>query len=165
MGNCNLSETGRNKVEIVFNILAYSNKSKCLWELSRDIQAHSKTCLIPVYSESWHIQDPWYIKHPGTFGNLEYSKLWYIENPGIFWYNLELYNIQNPGILRIVECSAPWHIQNASIFRTLVYSKPWYNQNPVIFRTLTYLETCSQAYLQPSRTSSTERFKKITNFF
>ena len=173
MGNCDLSKTGRNKVEIVFNILAYSNKTKYLQELSRDIQAHSKTCLIPVYSESWHIQDPWYIKDPGTFGNLKYSKLWYIENPGIFknliysepWYNLEPYNIQNPGIFRIVECSAPWHIQNASIFRTLVYSKPWYNQNPVIFRTLTYLETCSQAYLQPCRTSSIERFKKITNFF
>ena len=94
--------------------------------------------------------------NPGIFKNLIYSEP---------WYNLEPYNIQNPGIFRIVECSAPWHIQNASIFRTLVYSKPWYNQNPVIFRTLTYLETCSQAYLQPYQTSSIECFKKITEFF
>ena len=120
MEKCNLSETGRNKVELVFNILGYSDISEHIQELSTDIQAHSEACVTLVYSEPWNIEDP------GIFRILTSSKPWHI---------------QNPRILRNQSYSAPCYIQNAGIFRTLVYSEPWNIQNPGIFRTLRYLKT------------------------
>ena len=66
MANCNLSETGRNKVELVLNILAYSN-IKHIQKLSRDIQTHSEACVALLYLEALHIQNPWYIQNPGIF--------------------------------------------------------------------------------------------------
>ena len=120
MEKCNLSETGRNKVELVFNILRYSDISGHIQELSTDIQTHSEACVTWVYSEPWNIEDP------GIFRILTSSKPWHI---------------QNPRILRNQSYSAPCYIQNAGIFRTLVYSEPWNFRNSGIFRTLRYLKT------------------------
>ena len=55
------SETGRSKIELVLNILAYSNIIRHIQELSRDIQTHSEAWVILVYSE------PWYIQNSGIF--------------------------------------------------------------------------------------------------
>ena len=78
MRNSDLSETARNKVELVFNILEYSDIIMPIWELSRDIQAYSEACVTPVYSKSWYIQNH------GIFRTLAYSEPWCIQNPGMF---------------------------------------------------------------------------------
>ena len=50
-----ISKTSRNKVELVFNILAYSDIIRYIQDLPRDIQTHSEACVTLVYSEAWHI--------------------------------------------------------------------------------------------------------------
>ena len=97
MVNSNVSDTGSNKVKLVFNILAYSDIIRHIQDLSRDIQAQSEVCVTPVYSK------PWYIQNPGLFRTLAYSEPW---------------NIQNPIIFKTLAYSEPWYIQ------TLVYSEP-----------------------------------------
>ena len=58
MANCELSESGSVKVELVFNILLYSDITMHIWELSRDIQEHSETVYVTlVYSKPWYIQN------------------------------------------------------------------------------------------------------------
>ena len=97
---CDLSETGRSKVELLFSIVEYSGIIRHIQKLSRDIQTHLEACVTSVYSEP-------------IFRTLAYSELWYIRNPGIF---------------RNLTYSESWHIQNTGIFRTraifrsLVYS-------------------------------------------
>ena len=48
MRHCDLSEIGRNKVELVFNILAYSDIIKHIQDLSRDIQTYLAACVTLV---------------------------------------------------------------------------------------------------------------------
>ena len=55
MANCDLSDTTRNKIKLVFNILAFSDMIKSILELSSDIQAHSLAFVNPVYSKPWQI--------------------------------------------------------------------------------------------------------------
>ena len=55
MVNFVISETGRNNVELVFNILAYSDLIRHIQELSSDIQALSEAYVTLVYSEPWYI--------------------------------------------------------------------------------------------------------------
>ena len=55
MANFVISETGRNNVELVFNILAYSDLIRHIQELSSDIQALSEAYVTLVYSEPWYI--------------------------------------------------------------------------------------------------------------
>ena len=131
--NSDLQENGRNKIELLFNILAYSVITRHIQEVSRDITAHSEACVTPVHSE------PWYIQNPGIFWNLAYSEPWYIY-------------IQYPGIFRILFStlvpSESWYIQNYGKFTTRA-----------IFRTLVY--SGSQAYWQPCQTYAIEAFIKI----
>ena len=63
MANCDLSETSRSKVKLVFKILPYSDIIKHIKELSMDIQTHSEGWVILVYSD------------PGIFGNMANSEL------------------------------------------------------------------------------------------
>ena len=70
MASCNLSETDRNKVELVLNILAYSNIIKHFQELSRDIQTHSEACVTLVYSESEPYPEHWYIQDLNEYSQL-----------------------------------------------------------------------------------------------
>ena len=65
--NFNLSETGRNKVELALNILAYSNIIRHIQELPRDIQTHSEPCVTLVYSEPWYIQNQSHIQNTAIF--------------------------------------------------------------------------------------------------
>ena len=51
MENSFLSEAGRNNIELVLNIFAFSDINKHIEELSRDIQIHSEACVTLVYSE------------------------------------------------------------------------------------------------------------------
>ena len=132
MANCYLSETGHNKVNLMSNILAYSEKIRHIMELSRDIQTHSEGCVTPVCPEPWNIQNL------GIFRILAYSKHIPIQNPAMFrtlGYS-ETWYIQNFGIFRTVVYSELWHMQNLGIFGTLAYSETWYIQNFRIFRTL-----------------------------
>ena len=116
MANSDLQENGRNKVELLFNILAYSVITRHIQEVSRDITAHSEACVTPVHSE------PWYIQNHDKFWNLAYSEPWYIY-------------IQYPGILRILAYLVPWCLQNPGIYRTKEslqpepYSELWYIQD------------------------------------
>ena len=79
MANCNLSETGRNKIELVLNIVAYSNYPG----IFRHIQK-------PVW--------PWYIQNPCIFRTLIYSEPCYIQNQShiqnthIFKTTMNIYN-------------------------------------------------------------------------
>ena len=82
----------------------YSEIIRHFQELLRDIQAHSEACVTLIYSEPWHIQNPY------IFGTLIYSEFWYIQNPGIFrtlsysetdpysecWYIQDCKYIHNP---------------------------------------------------------------------
>ena len=133
MANSDLQENGRNKVELLFNILAYSVITRHIQEVSRDITAHSEACVTPVHSE------PWYIQNPGIFRTLAYSEPWYIQNHDKFWnltYSEPWYiYIQYPGILRILAYLVPWCLQNPGIYRTKEslqpepYSELWYIQD------------------------------------
>ena len=67
ISNFNLSQTGRNKVELALNILAYSNIINHIQEWSRDIQTHSEPCVTLVYSESWYIQNQSHLQNTGIF--------------------------------------------------------------------------------------------------
>ena len=89
MANFDLHETGRNKVDLVFNILAHSDIIKYFQNLSRNIKAHSEACVTPVYSKSWYTQKP------RVFRTLTYS---------------EPLHIQNFGIFRTLAYSEPWYI-------------------------------------------------------
>ena len=82
MGNCNLSETGCNKIKLLFSILASSDIIRYIQELTRDIQTHSEVCVTLVYSE------PWYIQNPGIFRSLAYSGASHLQNPGILGWQL-----------------------------------------------------------------------------
>ena len=106
MANSDLQETGPNKVELVFNILAYSVITRHIQEVSRDITAHSEACVTPVYSE------PWYIQNPGIFRTMTYAETWNIQNPDITLVPWEPWYIQNHGMFII-----------RAIFRTLEYSE------------------------------------------
>ena len=123
IANCNLSETGRNKVELVLNILVYSDIIRHIQELSRDIiQIHSESCVILLYSESLHIQNP------GIFRSLIYLEPCHIQNQS---------HIQNPGIFR-----------TSNIFRTLSNhncDRVFYKNNANSF--LHYLQICQTATL------------------
>ena len=112
--NSDLHETGRNNVELVSNILAYSVITRHIQEVFGDITAHSEACVTPVHSE------PWYIQNPGIFKTLVYSEPWHIQKLGIFRTLVYLvpWHIQNPGIYRILACLEPE-----------AYSEPWYIQN------------------------------------
>ena len=103
MANCYLSETGHNKVELVFNILTYSDVIRHIKDLSRNIQTHSKGYVTPVYSETLNIQKP------GIFTTLAHSVSCHIQKPGIF---------------RTLVYSEHWLIQKPGIFRSLAYSEP-----------------------------------------
>ena len=67
----------------------------------------------------------------------------------------------DPGILKTVVYSEPWHIQNQKhiqnpgMFTTLVYSEPMYIQNAGIFKIRGIFELC--------QTSTMKRFAKIVN--
>ena len=82
---------------------AYSKKIRHFQELLRDIQAHLEARVTLVYSEPWHIQNPY------IFGTLVYSEFWYIQNPAIF---------KTRPIFRSLVYSEPdpysehWYIQN-----------------------------------------------------
>ena len=80
MANSNLSETGRNKVELVLNILAYSNIIRHIQELSRDIQTHSEACITLVYSEPLHIQNPDIFRTLVYSESGPYPEHWYIQD-------------------------------------------------------------------------------------
>ena len=56
----------------------YSKIIRHFQELLRDIQAHLEARVTLVYSEPWHIQNPY------IFGTLVYSEFWCIQNPTIF---------------------------------------------------------------------------------
>ena len=76
--NRDLSETTRNNIKLVFNILAFSDIIRYIEELSSDIKEHSVACLNPVYWNSWQIQKA------GIFRTLPYSETWYIQNPAVY---------------------------------------------------------------------------------
>ena len=78
MENSFLSEAGRNNVELVLNIFAFSDINKHIEELSRDIQIHSEACVTLVYSEPWHNQNPCISR------NLEYLEPGDFQNTGTF---------------------------------------------------------------------------------
>ena len=67
MVNSEINETGHNKVELVFNILAYSDIIRHFQEWSRDIKAHSEVCVTPVYSEPWYVQNPGILRTSSIF--------------------------------------------------------------------------------------------------
>ena len=77
MTNGKLSETIRDNIKLVFNILAQSHIIKRIYELFRDIQVHSEASVNPVYSEPSHI------RNYSIFTTLKYSEHWYVDNPGI----------------------------------------------------------------------------------
>ena len=74
------SETGRSKIELVLNILAYSNIIRHIQELSRDIQTHSESCVILVYSEPLHIQNPGIFRILACSESEPYQEHWYIQD-------------------------------------------------------------------------------------
>ena len=84
---------------------AYSKIIRHSQELLRDIQAHLKARVTLVYSEPWHIQNPY------IFGTLVYSEPCHIQNET---------HIQKPSIFR-----------TRPIFRTLVYSRSQVYHNPL----------------------------------
>ena len=57
MANYNLSETSRNKVDLLFNILAYSDKARHILELCRGIHVLKEPYVTLIYSESCYIQN------------------------------------------------------------------------------------------------------------
>ena len=93
MTNGDLSETIRDNIKLVFNILAQSHIIKHIQKLSRNIQVHSVDSVNPVYSEPSHIRTY------SIFTILKYSQHLYVENPGI---------------VRTLVYTEPWHIQKRS---------------------------------------------------
>ena len=73
MANSEIHEIGHNKIELVFNILLYSDKITHIQEWSRDIKTHSEVCVTPEYSEPWYIQDLKHIHNHVKY--LQYSVL------------------------------------------------------------------------------------------
>ena len=67
MANSEIHEIGHNKIELVFNILVYSDIIRHIQEWSRDNKAHSEVCVTPVYSEPWYIQNQSHIQNPDIF--------------------------------------------------------------------------------------------------
>ena len=162
MVNCDLSETNDNKVELVFNILAYSNIIRYLKKISRDIQTYSEGRVIPVYSE------PQYIQNRPIFRSLVYSEPCNIQNRGIF-RTLAIsciFTVSSIFITLSSICDKEFCMKKVNsilnyfqtgrnyvefVFNVLVYSgiiqgysdtpmSSQYIQNPGIFRTLAYSE-------------------------
>ena len=84
---------------------AYSKKIRHFQELLRDILAHLEARVTLVYSEPWHIRNPY------IFGTLVYSEPCHIPNET---------HISKPSIFR-----------TRPIFRTLVYSRSQVYRNPL----------------------------------